>query len=433
MNREGRGNLSGGTRAKIKLNPLNMLGGQMMASAADKAVAGAKAQNIIDQSDWNANGDLNKSTQPTDRAGITPPKNTAPQFTSPNLGKAPGWWQNLLTQGGAGSMYAQAQYGGLQAQADAQNRWAGESAMENLRNQHEAEAAALKNKHEIELAILNQTGDVRKTLGIPLGPEGDAMFSGIIQNINNRNIAKLDAETATNNNITKAARHTYGVMDEQGWKTANTEGEIALARKPATDANVALRTADAAYGNMLANKGANQLGLMRLQYEQNKPLDLAFGAKLVSQDGTVLADNPRPEDYHTQLLKGLGQGATTPGINYNQLPQGHFQVGNSFLVPKNQAAPAQRTAPAPTPVTPPRNSFLPERGMDRGYIPTGAVAELAPQGVIDANRALSQPTPLGDPVKKLLKYLGQVSYGIVNDEARKQLDRTQIWNPTWGQ
>ena len=67
------------------------------------------------------------------------------------------------------------------------------------------------------------------------------------------------------------------------------------------------------------------------------------------------------------------------------------------------------------------------------YVPKGDIAELVPQGVIDANRALSQPTPLGDPVKKLLKYLGQVSYGIVNDEARKQLDRTQIWNPTWGQ
>jgi len=132
-------------------------------------------------------------------------------------------------------------------------------------------------------------------------------------------------------------------------------------------------------------------------------------------------------------LKGLGQGATTPGINYNQLPQGDFSLSDGTVLRKRgQAAPAQRTAPAPTPVTPPRNSFLPERGMDQGYIPTGAVAELAPQGVIDANRASAQ-TPLGHPVKKLLKYLGQVSYGIVNDEARKQLDCTQIWNPTWGQ
>jgi len=427
MNREGRGNLSGGTRAKIKLNPLNMLGGQMMASAADKAVAGAKAQNIIDQSDWNANGDLNKSTQPTDRAGITPPKNAAPQFNAPNLGKAPGWWQNLLTQGGAGSMYAQAQYGGLQAQADAQNKWSGESAMENLRNQHAVEAQALANKHAVEMADI-----ATMAKGGFTSPEKDR-WARTGASREGDFIATNEANTAKNRLVSARSGIELEDLSTPEGKQAVVRGSRATNISPEVNntvntikAKASEIDANAAYGNMLAAKARNILYGQELTDKRNNPIELGFGAKLVSQDGTVLADNPRPEDYHTQLLKSLGQGATTPGM---QLQPGHIQIGNSVLVPKSQATPAQRTAPAP--VTPPRNSFLPERGMDQGYIPTGAVGELVPQGVIDANRASAQ-TPLGDPVKKLLKYLGQAAYGISNDETRKQLDRTQIWNPTWG-
>lgn len=385
----------------------------------------------------NAGNSLGKSAQklgqPTEGAGKVPPKNGAgPQFVAPNLGEAPGWWQNAKTRGAAGNMYAQAMYGGLQSQADAQNQFTGQSALETLKAQHEADAATLKQKHEQELAILNQTGDVRKAMGIPLGPEGDAMFATLVGVINERNQAKLGAETASLKNTTKAANYTNAAMDDPEWVSANRRGAIGLAEKPEVENKVNLTNAEAAKTTALAHKGQVLVNQNTLDFNRTQPKEVGPGSMLVNP--SYLTDhmsvfNPGIPDIRRDPSSFMGLGGNKSGGTSD----GSITLSDGTVIKPRSQVPQPKVAPAP-PITPLRNSFTPTpRGMDQNYVPTGAQATLAPvKNVGGFPVQNAEPAIPGDQLKKLLQYLGQAAYGIGNDDIRKQLDQSgKIWDPTW--
>jgi hypothetical protein len=413
--REGRGNLSGGTRARIKLNPLNMIGGQNAASDAEKAVAG---------------------TQPTESTGTVPPRTA--QFVAANLGSKPKWYTDLFTNGQAGLNYAKDARAALQSQADFQNQFTGNSMLEDLRNKHAVEAAALKDKHDIELANLNSRNGVLATAG--LRPEDNNAFTPAVQPRVQALVDKSKADSSAANlaTVTNQAR-TRATADPAMYPEIEDSVRQDF-RHPGVSNRVAERTADAAYGNMLANKGRNVIDLNRLQNErevqqwlQQQPFQLSPFHSLVPRSFMEDRDTPYEAPGHENPLQ-----EAQASMFKDFLGKGNTVVGNGSSVEMINGMPARRRAnaqapqsngPATTPrpqLTPPRTAAPPQ--LNSNFAPSGDM-ELAPiNGLQMLLRNLNGSSVVGQPFSGKVPGINPIDdslkavYPYLNAEAKRQID-----------